>query len=215
MPTNEDRVRRDLEILGLELSASEDDKKKAFIKLALKLHPDRFSKNPDDTIKMKFHDVCKAYKRLTTDNCSTADWNIDKSDEIFFSLLADSLQHNSKAALYGLFTELPNHRSHFQNDNEYRCKEDAFDEEEDEDTEFNRLVAILTNRLKNGKSLPAGLTQDKISKLKEDFMKHKETSKKCTEDEKSTTTAKKSKPPSQVPITKVSILFHTILIIRV
>ncbi|XP_065065968.1 titin homolog isoform X2 [Rhopilema esculentum] len=202
MPRNEDRVRRDLEILGLELSASEDDKKKAFIKLALKLHPDRFSKSPDDSIKTKFHEVCKAYKRLTSDHCNTSDWNVDKSDEIFFSLLADSLQHNSKAALYGLFSELPNHKSHFQNDNEYRCKEDALDEDEDEDTEFNRLITILMNRLQNGKSLPAGLTQDKISKLKEDFIKHKEATKKCIEDEKITTTAKKPKATTQVPVTK-------------
>eukprot|EP00794_Sanderia_malayensis_P009044 gene9044-10011_t len=201
MPRNDDRTRKDLEILGLETSASEDDKKKAFIKLALKLHPDRFTKNPDDVTKMKFHEVCKAYKRLTCDHSNTSDWNIDKSDEIFFSLLADSLQHNSKAALYELFSELPNHKSHFQNDNEYRIKEDVFDEE-DEDTEFNRLIKILMNRLQNGKSLPAGLTQDKICKLKEDFMKQREASKRSIEDEKISIVTKKAKPQMQVPVTK-------------
>jgi len=107
----------------------------------------------------------------------TADWNSDKSDEIFFSLLGELLQNNTRATeLYTLLSSQANNKSQFQNDNEYRCKEDAIDEEHEE-SDLNKLVDILKTRLQNGKSVPAGLTQEKLTRLKDDFLKQKEENK--------------------------------------
>lgn len=107
----------------------------------------------------------------------TADWNNDKSDEIFFSLLGELLQNNTRATeLYTLLSSQANNKTQFQNDNEYRCKEDAIDEEHEE-SDLNKLVDILKTRLQNGKSVPAGLTQEKLTRLKDDFLKQKEENK--------------------------------------
>ncbi len=53
------------EVLGVEKSASEDEIKKAYKKLALKYHPD---KNPNNLqAKAKFILIAKAYEALTNE----------------------------------------------------------------------------------------------------------------------------------------------------
>jgi len=133
--------------------------------------------------------------------CSNnSDWNNDKSDEIFFSLLGELLQNNTRkgyADLYALLSSQANHKSHFQNDNEYRCEEDALEEEE---SELNKLVDIIQNRLQNGKSVPAGLTRDKLARLKDDFLKQKEENKR--NDKGQSAPPKKVKSTPIVPVAK-------------
>merc|ERR1711977_623985 len=114
---------------------------------------------------------------MAEEGCTLTDWNNDKSDEIFFSLLGELLQNN----------------------NEYRCKEDVVDEDHEE-SDLNKLVDILKSRLQNGKSVPAGLTQEKLSRLKDDFLKQKEENKR-TEQNHNTPT-KKTKNVTPVMVSK-------------
>merc|ERR1711990_853348 len=101
------------------------------------------------------------------------------------------------ADLYALLSSQANHKSHFQNDNEYRCEEDALEEEE---SELNKLVDIIQNRLQNGKSVPAGLTRDKLARLKDDFLKQKEENKR--NDKGQSAPPKKVKSTPIVPVAK-------------
>lgn len=204
MPKVDDK-RKEYDVLGLETTANEVDIKKAFTKLALKYHPDQHTKNcgqeSHQYSKTKFTEVCRAYKKvMTEDNCNLSDWNNDKSDEIFFSLLGELLQNSTRASeLYTLLSSQANSKPQFQNDNEYRCKEDAM-EDEDEESELNKLVDILKNRLQNGKSVPAGLTQEKLTRLKDDFIKQKEENRKTEECHHTPT--KKAKTVAPVPVAK-------------
>jgi len=203
MPRVDDR-RKEYDVLGLDCYATEVEVKKAFTRLSLKYHPDLHFKcivqENQQYTKSKFNEICKAYKKIMADeNCCVNDWNNDKSDEIFFSLLGELLQNSTRAnELYTLLSSQTNNKSHFQNDNEYRCKEDVV--EEDEDSDLNRLVDILKNRLQNGKSVPAGLTQDKLARLKDDFMKRNEENKKSEQNHN--TPSKKLKTNPAVPVAK-------------
>ena len=137
---------------------------------------------------------------MAEEGCTLTDWNNDKSDEIFFSLLGELLQNNTRATeLYTLLSSQANSKSQFQNDNEYRCKEDVM-EDDHEESDLNKLVDILKNRLQNGKSVPAGLTQEKLTRLKDDFLKQKEENKR-TEQNHNTPT-KKTKNVAPVLVAK-------------
>ncbi|XP_065659668.1 myb-like protein X isoform X4 [Hydra vulgaris] len=166
--------KKDYDVLGLASFADEDEVKKAFARLALKYHPDLHYTNKgkgetNQQCRMKFQEICRAYRKIMADE-NGVDQNSD-SDEIFFTFLGRFLQERApKNELYTLFT--PNHKPQFQSDNEYRCLEDAIDEEGE--CELNKLVEILENRLQNGKSVPAGLTHDKLVRLKDDFIRQKE-----------------------------------------
>lgn len=132
------------------------------------------------------------------------DWTNDtsKSDELFFSLLGELLQNNTRATeLYTLLSSQANNKSQFQNDNEYRCKEDAMEEDHDE-SDLNKLVDILKTRLQNGKSVPAGLTHEKLSRLTDDFLKQKEENKRTEQDNQNNSNLKKSKNAPPVLVTK-------------
>lgn len=138
---------------------------------------------------------------MAEEGCTLTDWNNDKSDEIFFSLLGELLQNNTRATeLYTLLSSQANNKSQFQNDNEYRCKEDAM-EDDNEESDLNKLVDILKNRLQNGKSVPAGLTQEKLTRLKDDFLKQKEENKR-TEQNHNNTPMKKTKNATPVLVAK-------------
>ena len=52
------------QVLGLKPSASEKDIKTSYFKLAKKFHPDL---NPDDSARVQFEKVSKAYQVLTDD----------------------------------------------------------------------------------------------------------------------------------------------------
>lgn len=207
MPRVDDR-KKEYDVLGLDSSANEVEIKKAFTRLAIKYHPDSNlnCKGIDQEKKLRYQEICKAYKRIMAglsfkfDNSNIDDWNNDKSDEIFFSLLGELIQNSTRSSeLFTLLSAQTNNKSQFQNDNEYRCKEDAM-EDDDEEGEINKLVDLLKNRLQNGKSVPAGLTQEKITRLKDDFLKQKEENRKSEKNHQTPT--KKAKTTPTVPVAK-------------
>ena len=59
------------EVLGLQKGASADEIKKAYRKLALKWHPDKWSQSSDEekkTAEANFKEVAEAYDVLSDDN---------------------------------------------------------------------------------------------------------------------------------------------------
>lgn len=211
MPRVDDR-KKEYDVLGLDSTANEVEVKKAFTRLAIKYHPDSNlnCKGIDQEKKLRYQEICKAYKRIMAglsfkfDNSNIDDWNNDKSDEIFFSLLGELIQNSTRSSeLFTLLSAQTNNKPQFQNDNEYRCKEDAMeddDDDDDEEGEINKLVDLLKNRLQNGKSVPAGLTQEKITRLKDDFLKQKEENRKSEKNHQTPT--KKAKTTPTVPVAK-------------
>ena len=59
------------EVLGVSKTASEDEIKKAYRKIAIKYHPDR---NPDDkSAEEKFKEAAEAYSVLNTTSSASTD----------------------------------------------------------------------------------------------------------------------------------------------
>ncbi len=69
-----------LKILNLDNTATENDIKKSFRKLAVKYHPD---KNPNPKAHEKFILICQAYEKLMDNNFSESDNGKNESPEAF------------------------------------------------------------------------------------------------------------------------------------
>ncbi|XP_078609681.1 uncharacterized protein LOC144880982 isoform X6 [Branchiostoma floridae x Branchiostoma japonicum] len=178
------------DILGIEPNASESEIQKAYLTVAIQYHPDK-TENQDGKNSATFEKINAAYRELIPDEDAE---NVD-SDQIFFNLLEELLLSDSEVTdVYSWFCQ-PS--PGFSPDDMY------IDDVDDDAAErgFDTFMDIVHNRRLNGKQVPEGFTDEKLSYLKDTLAEEKEAHKRENAKRQN---SKKSKTVLPVPVAKCS-----------
>lgn len=122
------------EVLGIERSASQDDIRKAYKKLALEFHPDR---NPgNESAENKFKEINEAY-RILSDEAKKSDYDLKSSFERGFG------RHDFSQVMDEIFKSKHKQRNHTeQNTQPKQGTWDPSDDVPGEDVEVNLDITI-------------------------------------------------------------------------
>ncbi|KAI8512270.1 miRNA mediated inhibition of translation, partial [Branchiostoma belcheri] len=161
---------------------------KAYLTVAIQYHPDR-TENQDGKNSATFEKINAAYREVISDEDAE---NVD-SDQVFFNLLEELLLSDSEVTdVYSWFSQSS---PGFSPDDMY------IDDVDDDaaDRGFDTFMDIVHNRRLNGKQVPEGFTDEKLSYLKDTLAEEKEAHKR---ENAKRLNSKKSKTVLPVPVAK-------------